>query len=173
MDNVFLALRVIVSLGVVMGAIWFVQKRVVRSGRTKSKVKPIAVIARQNLGSKASVAVVEFGGKRFLLGVTEHGVSVLDNGTADAQQEAVVAAPVAPSVAAPVAKPARKKPAPREFGDVLDDAQTANATVAATAVQLNDDDIVSTFAPSTSRLAGSILSVATWKQAYLAFRGGR
>ena len=80
MDTFLLALRVVVSLGVVIGAIWFVQRRVSRSGggsgaRAKRAGKPMSVIARQNLGPKASVAVVEFGDRVRARAVTAGGES--------------------------------------------------------------------------------------------------
>lgn len=77
MDELFLALRVLVSLAAVLGIIWYAQRRISRgSGRTKAH-KPITVVGRQAVGAKASVAVVDVDGKRFLLGVTEQGVSLL------------------------------------------------------------------------------------------------
>jgi flagellar protein FliO/FliZ len=151
-DTVFLALRVVVSLAVVLGAIWFVQKRVGRGSRGKSKSKPISVVARQNVGAKASVAVVEFGGKRFLLGVTEHAVSVLDAGE-------IPAADVAAAIEAVDEKATAKKDAPaRDFADALSDAQGVSP---------------SALKPASSRLAGSVLSASTWKQAFTALRGDR
>jgi flagellar biogenesis protein FliO len=78
-DTVFLALRVIVSLGAVLGALWF-GHRWVTKGRPglKFQAKPITVAARHGLGAKAGVAIVEADGRRYLLGVTEHSVTVLD-----------------------------------------------------------------------------------------------
>ena len=78
MDELFTVLRVIVSLAVVVGVIWFVQKKYVKSGGRKSRQRPVTVVARQNVGGKTSVAVIEFQGKQLLIGVTEHGISVLD-----------------------------------------------------------------------------------------------
>jgi flagellar protein FliO/FliZ len=152
-DTVFLALRVVVSLAVVLGAIWFVQKRMGRGSRGKSKSKPISVVSRQSVGAKASVAVVEFGGKRFLLGVTEHAVSVLDAAK-------IPAAEVAAALEVTVEKkPTQKKVAPaQDFADALSDAQ-GDSPVAVT--------------PASSRLAGSVLSASTWKQAFTALRGDR
>jgi flagellar protein FliO/FliZ len=156
-DTVFLALRVVVSLAVVLGAIWFVQKRMGRGSRGKSKSKPISVVARQNVGAKASVAVVEFGGKRFLLGVTEHAVSVLDAGE-------IPAAEVAAVLEATVEKAAEKKAAEKkdasaqDFADALSEAQ---------------GDSPAALKPASSRLAGSVLSASTWKQAFTALRGDR
>jgi len=162
MDTVFLALRVVVSLAVVLGAIWFVQKRVGRGSRGKSKSKPISVVARQNVGAKASVAIVEFGGKRFLLGVTEHAVSVLDAAKIPAAEVAAAleATVEKTSVArATVARATKAKDAPaQDFADALSEAQ-------------GDSPVA--LKPAASRLAGSVFSASTWKQAFTALRGDR
>ena len=76
MDTLFLALRVVLSLAAVLGVIWYVQRRVSKGARTKQG-KTISVVSRQGVGAKASVAVIDVDGKRFLLGVTEHSVNVL------------------------------------------------------------------------------------------------
>jgi flagellar protein FliO/FliZ len=78
-DSVFLALRVIVSLGAVLGALWF-GHRWITKGRPGLRLpaKAISVAARQGLGAKAGIAIVEADGRRYLLGVTEHAVTVLD-----------------------------------------------------------------------------------------------
>ena len=177
MDNILLALRVVVSLGVVIGAIWFVQRRMSRGGtRIKRAVKPISVVARQNLGPKASVAVVEFGGKRFLLGVTEHGISVLDN--APAEESAIVEEPVlaaATAAGTPRAAATRRavsKQNSRDFAHALDEASEAPASAKPAPVRLAKNDMFGkAFVPSTSKLGGSILSAETWKQAWIAVRG--
>jgi flagellar protein FliO/FliZ len=76
MDTLFVALRVALSLAAVLGLIWYVQRRISRGGKAR-RDKPIAIVGRQGVGSKASVAVVDVDGKRFLLGVTDHAVTVL------------------------------------------------------------------------------------------------
>jgi flagellar protein FliO/FliZ len=105
-DTVFLALRVLVSLGAVFGALWF-GHRWITKGRPGLRLpaKAITVAARQGLGAKAGVAIVEADGRRYLLGVTEHAVTVLDrlDGSAPppAQQQttlAVVATGPVPAV---------------------------------------------------------------------------
>jgi flagellar protein FliO/FliZ len=79
LDTLFLALRVVVALGAVFGAL-LLAHRWVTKGRPGSQPRnrQISVVARQGLGAKAGIAVVDAGGRRYLLGVTEHAVTVLD-----------------------------------------------------------------------------------------------
>jgi flagellar protein FliO/FliZ len=88
MDTLFLALRVLLSLAAVLGVIWYAQRRIGRGVRSRPG-KTINVVGRQGIGAKASVAVIDVDGKRFLLGVTEHAVTILH--TADAPTAAAVA----------------------------------------------------------------------------------
>lgn len=88
MDTLFLALRVLLSLAAVLGIIWYAQRRISKGTRSKAG-KAITIIGRQGIGAKASVAVIEMDGKRFLLGVTEHQVTILH--TADAPVETAAA----------------------------------------------------------------------------------
>jgi flagellar protein FliO/FliZ len=78
-ETIFLALRVVVALGAVFGALLFAHRWITK-GRPGSQPRnrQISVVARQGLGAKAGVAVVDAGGRRYLLGVTEHAVTVLD-----------------------------------------------------------------------------------------------
>lgn len=48
------------------------------SARTKVRPEKITVVARTGLGGKTQLVVAEFGGIRYVLGVTESGVSVVD-----------------------------------------------------------------------------------------------
>jgi flagellar protein FliO/FliZ len=124
-DTLFTALRVLVSLAVVVGLLWFVQRKSVRWTRKKAPEK-ISVLGKQSLGSKAHVLIVEADGTRFILGVTERGVSVLKSRESamfadelaaadetDAAQfaalthgDAAIAQPLAASIAEAVARPA-------------------------------------------------------------------
>ena len=60
MDTLFVALRVALSLGVVLALLWVLQKRIAkgvrRPGRASSSV---VVVGRQGIGAKASVVVVD------------------------------------------------------------------------------------------------------------------
>ncbi len=151
-----LALRVIVALGVVIAVIWYLRRRNTTAGKDRRTRKPITVVARQNLGPKVSVAVVDFGGKRFLLGVSEHGVTVLHDDELEAPVEVPVIVPAA------------------TFAQKLTVAERAAASGTPTPVRLaRDKEIDAAFAGSSSKLAGSVLSAATWKQAWTAIRAGR
>jgi flagellar protein FliO/FliZ len=79
LDTVFLALRVIVSLAVVLGVLFYLQKKLSKRGVGKAAGKAVTLIGRQAVGPKASVAIVEVDGRRLVLGVTEHSVTVLHN----------------------------------------------------------------------------------------------
>ncbi len=78
-DTVILVLRTVVVLGAVFGAL-LVAHRWITKGRPgrPAREKQIAIVARQGLGAKAGIAIVDAAGRRYLLGVTEHAVTVLD-----------------------------------------------------------------------------------------------
>jgi flagellar protein FliO/FliZ len=156
-----------------------------RAAKVKSKSKPIAMIARQTVGVKASVAVVEFGDKRFLLGVTEHGISVLDSTEIEAAEtstetstETSVATVVLPSGVPLTASG-------RHFADALSQVASFPPAPAAAGLELSpgsDSGVENAYrrsrgsAKSSSAktpLAGSILSASTWRQAFAALRTGR
>jgi flagellar protein FliO/FliZ len=166
-DSLLLALRAIVGLGVVIAVIWFLRRRNSTAGKDRRARKPLSVVARQNLAPKVSVAVVDFGGRRFLLGVSEHGVTVLHDGERDPVEE----------TAEEPAEVARVMPASHtsaEFAQTLSTAEQLAASGVPTPVRLvRDPAIDAAFAASSSHLAGSLLSAATWKQAWSAIRTGR
>ncbi|WP_138418227.1 flagellar biosynthetic protein FliO [Sinomonas gamaensis] len=97
MDSLILGLRVLVSLGAVLGLMWLLHRRL-RRGTGAPKAKALAVVARQSVGPKASVVLVDTDGQRFLLGVTEHGINVLHSSEAPAAE--VITEPVVISQAA-------------------------------------------------------------------------
>jgi flagellar protein FliO/FliZ len=156
-DTLILALRVLLSLAVVLGLLWVIQRRVSRRVRVARTTKPVTVVSRQGIGQKASVVVVEHAGKRYLLGVTEHAVSVLD---AD-----LVPVDLVPVDAVP------------EFSRSLADAASANASEEPTPTPVPmlrpRRDRGGYSANSSGRMAGSVLSPATWKQAAEFARQGR
>jgi len=137
MDTLFLALRVLLSLAAVLGIIWYAQRRISKGTRSKAG-RAITIVGRQGIGAKASVAVIDMDGKRFLLGVTEHQVTILH--TADA--------PVAPAEA---------------FSQVMA-VETGEKPDPAAALE------PAARTPATGPLAGSILSLDTWRRAFASLR---
>ncbi len=71
-----LALRVVISLGVVLGLFWLVARTGSRrfSGGTRTLVR---VRGRQSLSRTSSVAVVEVGSRVLVVGVSDGGVRLL------------------------------------------------------------------------------------------------
>jgi flagellar protein FliO/FliZ len=236
MDTAVLALRTVLALVVVVGLV-VVLGRVLddraagrtqdgivsrllspfrallpgRSAAPKQRRRPAAVltvVGRQGLGPKASVAVVDVGDQRLVLGVSEAGVTLLTSMQAPAVEaepvevvEAVPTAatslvkrgatpgtaPVATSGTTPVVAAGTSTPtptpvepaAPVAFDEVFagivaqqpEGAQGATACLApvasdATATEPVAAQPTGTAAPvSTSLVAGSVLSPATWRQA--------
>lgn len=76
MDTVALIGRLLLSLGVVLGVMWLLARRLRRSGRIKNG-DVIDVLARQQLSRTSSVAVVQVLDQALILGVTETNVSVI------------------------------------------------------------------------------------------------
>ncbi|PZE75821.1 flagellar biosynthetic protein FliO [Curtobacterium sp. MCBD17_019] len=176
MDTLVVALRVALSLGVVLALLWFVQRRVAKSTTGSSRGRgrrsaAVQVVARQGIGGKASVVVVDVEGERLVLGVTEQQVAVLASGTAPAASaagsdagsdatdpfRAVLAAQAAPSL--PAAAQALTEE-PESAAPVLR-ARPRNRRAAHIAV------------PTQQQLQGSILSADMWRQAAAAVRARR
>jgi len=144
-DTLIVALRVVLSLSVVLALLWYLQRRFTKGVRARGGANLVTVVGRQGLGQKASVVVVDIDGQRLVLGVTEQSVTVLHGSetpvpvegheafarsmTTATQNDAEVGAPL-------VFRP-RRKP------------------------------------ESAAALNGSILSASTWQQAAAAFRQGR
>lgn len=181
METLFVALRVLLSLGAVLALLWLLQRRFARGGAgAKGKARTaasLAVVGRQNVGPKASVVVVEHDGNRFLLGVTEHGVNVLH--TAAIAPDAAVPDAAVPEVAVPddAATLAHDEQSHAHFAQVLADAgesEDLHAPSPITGLSVTAPELVDTpagrrvatvAAPQGGRLAGSILAPETWKQA--------
>lgn len=58
--------------------LWFVQRRVTRGGTKRRETESIRVVARQGLGGKTQLVVAEIDGSRYVLGVSERTVTVID-----------------------------------------------------------------------------------------------
>lgn len=115
MDDILVALRAVVALAAVLGLLLFLSRRLQKgqakagnplaglvptslaslrrrrparpSAPSRARAEKITVVARSGLGGKAQLVVAEFGGIRYVLGVTEQGVSVVDTQEAPLPEE--------------------------------------------------------------------------------------
>ncbi|MET4782760.1 flagellar biosynthetic protein FliO [Glaciihabitans sp. UYNi722] len=166
MDSVFVALRVILSLAAVVGLLWVLQRRITKGAKSTRATKLVKVVSRQGIAQKASVVVVDVDGQRFLLGVTEHSVTVLN--TSELPVEEVVEVPIAAKLVA--AKPVAAKPSIAK----PDSATAFGAVMASTKAPASFTSFdPKTGQPRSGAFDGSILSAATWKRAAAALRNGR
>jgi flagellar protein FliO/FliZ len=154
-DTVVVALRVVLSLAVVLGLLWVLQRRLSRGSGTRS-ANVVTVVGRQGVGQKASVVVVDVDGRRFVLGVTEQSINVLHNSEPDPFADV-------PATSAST------------FGRSLH-AATASAAGHTDADEATEPPLA--FRPRRHRghpprLAGSILSPSTWQQTAAMLRQGR
>lgn len=92
MDTVFVALRVIVSLAAVVGVLFVLQRRITKGSAASRSSKLVTVVTRQGISQKASVVVMDVEGQRYLLGVTEHSVTVLNSADAPEPEPVVLKA---------------------------------------------------------------------------------
>ncbi len=88
MDSLILILRVLLAMGAVLVVLVLAHRYARRTVGAATGEKLLTVLARQGVGSKASVVVVETGGQRLLLGVTEQSVTVLSTSDAPAPETA-------------------------------------------------------------------------------------
>ena len=128
------------------------------------QAKHVTVVARQGISGKASVAVVDVEGVRYVLGVTEQSVSSSGRGrrrrmrrhrdraggSAAAAAAFAQALAAQPAAVVPVADPRRPSSTARAAPPALPQRPAG--------------------AGPASPLAGSILSASTWKQAAAAMR---
>lgn len=126
MDDILVALRAIVALGAVLGLLLFLSRRLQKSqakgmsplaglmpkklakltelvparpaAAPRARPEKITVVARSGIGGKAQLVVAEFGGIRYVLGVTEHGINVVDTQEAPPLAEEIVAEEKRPAV---------------------------------------------------------------------------
>lgn len=159
MDALILGLRVIVSLGAVFGLMWLLHRRL-RAGNPGLRARVLSVVARQSVGPKASVVLVDTDGRRFLLGVTEHGINVLH--TSDVPEPETSAVPgVAGALPRPTPDPTTDAvPATRR-----ELRRTSFAQELRKQRDVQDE--------TGTRGTGSVLEPATWRLAADALRSGR
>lgn len=155
MESLLLLLRVLLSLAAVFGLLFYLRKRLVqRLGAPRAGA--LSIIERHSVGSKSSVVLLEAGGKRYLLGVGEASVNMLDSYPAE-QADTVIADPPIDVV---------------DFAALLHDAQTQpRETAMPVSATRRSGRRRATEHPDP--LAGSILSVQTWRKMREAVRPGR
>ena len=184
MDTLVIALRVALSLGVVLALMWALHRRMQKgqfgAGRTRGRRSAsLEVVARQGIGGKASVVVVDVDGQRLVLGVAEHGVTLLTSGQAPAPELTIVTGPVA----LPTADAFRAELDRQDEGGAGLPSDTD--TDAAATVSVSDDVLplrprgrraaprTNPVVPTAAQLQGSVLSADTWRQAASALRSRR
>lgn len=171
MDTLVITLRVALSLGVVLALMWVLHRRMAKSGFGAGKTKgrrsaSVEVVARQGIGGKASVVVVDVEGERLVLGVSEQGVSLLTSGQAPAPELTIVTGPVQ--------LPVRPTPSSEQFRQEL--AAQTDATTGLPAelpLRPRNRNRDRRALPTSAQLQGSILSADTWRQAAAALRNRR
>lgn len=168
-SSLLLGLRVLLSLAAVFGLLWYAGRRLSGTGTVRrSRAAAVSVVGRQSLGGKTGVALVEVGGRRLLLGVSEHGVNLLtevdmpEPETAPARTERVELDPELLESVLPDVQP-----------DLLPTGVAARAAsaadVASTLTSLSTPAARKPAVPKPRNpLEGSILDAATWRQAVVA-----
>ncbi|WP_199422579.1 flagellar biosynthetic protein FliO [Actinotalea solisilvae] len=158
-STLVLGLRVLLALACVLGVLWFLGRRAAGTGTVRrSRQAALSVVAKQSLGGRTGVALVEIGGRRLLLGVSEHGVNLLTE--------------VEPPAPEPEAVRDRVALDPAELEAVV-----ADAVVPDDLRDVRADDVTPLSTPAArmpavptprNPLEGSILDAATWRQAVVA-----
>lgn len=196
MDSLILGLRVAVALGAVLGLIWLLQRRLGKGTGRRRADAALSVVSRQSVGQRASVVVVDAGGQRFLLGVTDHAVNVLHTGDIpeDTEEAADALAPLprrggaAGAFAQILASAGGTSAAASSAGagSSAEPATTAASETGGSELPLSRRSSIhreshartapgrGTMPPAAHPpLHGSILAGSTWKQAAAALRSGR
>lgn len=162
----------LVALGIVLGIMWLIA----RFARTKFSSKPDAVmtvLARQPLGRTSSVAIVKVMDKALVIGITEQGVSLLSETDLDDLETALDVEPAKPlrPLKSPRVLPVRKTAALENTPAVIDADGTFDLSSSPEfAAFFGGSDTPATDGPAhpdtsrKSKLDGSALSAATWKQ---------
>lgn len=156
MDQLLLAIRVVVSLAIVLGLMWALSR--LTKGRTPSKGVPLEIISRAAVGKKASVVVVRIGERGLVVGVTEHSMALLAE--IEVENEPVVAE--------------TRTPVDLSSALLIDDAaygatdlvsQLATVEDAASGTEAPRRGSGRRAAPETGTpLTGSVLSPQTWRE---------
>lgn len=66
-----------------LGLLWYLQRRVGKRVQQRRDGVDITVVARRALGGKAQLVIVETDDARYVLGVTEQGVNLIERAAAE------------------------------------------------------------------------------------------
>ncbi|RNE66669.1 FliO/MopB family protein [Cryobacterium tepidiphilum] len=166
MDTVLVALRVVLSLAVVLGLLWYVQRRVTGRAGAKRSAGIVTVVGRHAIGQKASVVVVDVEATRFVLGVTEQNVTVIHTEARGAIARARHTAPMLEAVPTTAQRD-------DEFARLLADAAADQEEKPLEPPLVFRPRRELHHPERAGKLGGSILSPATWQQTAAALRQGR
>ena len=180
-SGLVLGLRVALSLACVLGVLWFLARRLQGTGAVKrQRTAALSVVARQSLGGRTGVALVEIGDRRLLLGVSEHGVNLLTEVAVEPVTEPV--APVGVGARVELDPVALAAALPEELSEA-DLARLLASPDAEPAAEAPPADPADPAGPAPRRhpaarmpavprqrtlLEGSILDATTWRQAVVA-----
>lgn len=180
MDTAVIVLRVALSLGVVLALMWVLhrvsRKKLVGGKAHGRRAASVEVVGRQGIGGKASVVVVDVEGERLVLGVTEHGVSLLTSGQTPAPELTIVTGPVVLPTRAAGTADADPEPTPSAdvFRRELEQQTGAEAGLPADLpMRPRNRRPQRAVVPTAAQLQGSILSADTWRQAAAALKNRR
>ncbi|GGD75142.1 flagellar biosynthetic protein FliO [Microbacterium murale] len=165
-----------------LGLLWYLQRRFSRTSTRRREAETITVLGRQGLGAKAQLVMVQTADARYVLGVTEHGVSVVDRLPVAAEEgtDAVGIADSGGSVSRhPIIEGSSK---PAVSGVEAFDSILAGEASASASSQTSRSSRSSADHDSGARLRvrhrndplrGSIISPETWRQTAEAIRRSR
>ncbi len=151
-----------------LGLLWYVQRRVGKRMTQRRDEAEVTVVSRRSLGAKAQLVIVETDDRRYVLGVTEHGVNLLDSLPAGHVTHPVLHS--TPASAAPEIVPAGSDAVARDADAA---GQAAPSSRGEFERLLAAEAAASADQPSLRRhrrtrradpLRGSILSPETWRQ---------
>ena len=163
MDAVAAIARTSISLVAVLGLLYLISRWLRRRQGVVAGGADFAVLAKQSLGAKAAVALVQVGDKALVVGVSDAGVSLL--GETDV---ASVLGPAAAAVKGSAATAEEEGVTAPAADDDTDPAEGVTPQPAAGERYVRRDGetiAVKSARHASSGVAGSALSPATWTKA--------
>lgn len=138
-----------------LGLLWYLQRRVGKKMQQRREGVEITVVARRALSGKAQLVIVETDDARYVLGVTEHGVNLIERAAADHVTRPVVHLGESAALAEP-----------GTGGDSFDQLlATERASAQPSLRRHRRPGAADPHRPSSpDPLSGSILSPQTWRQ---------